>query len=451
MNRLFYPLCCLLVIISQPLLTAQDCCPIYVKRGQEAFNKPDYSKALEIWQSAKKECSDLQKCPELNNLITKAKNAISDQKAQEEAKRRAVEEERLRNRDSDGDGIRDLDDDCRSERGPKSTNGCPDSDEDGVPDHKDECPKTKGLGSASGCPDSDGDGILDKDDKCPEKRGNRDTRGCPDGDSDGVADDDDRCPEQAGDPANNGCPPDRDSDGVPDINDQCPDTLGHASANGCPDRDEDGVVDSADKCPDEKGGIETNGCPDQDSDGIPDGDDDCPYTKGAKKSGGCPDYDSDGISDYKDLCPTKDGYSSREGCPEYGSGLYVALDFSELAEFMALILEPTPLFVEEEMGGLYLKFGLGYGTGGIAIPLGVGLGFELSNRLGLFTNIDTTPLISLEGDGFYLPTHLNIGFSYAPLSYPLYLRLNLRPMGFNPDFQFFSGLTLGAGIRLGEY
>lgn len=86
--------------------------------------------------------------------------------------------------------------------------------------------------------DTDGDGIPDVEDLCPDVPGPRANGGCPvltDKDGDGVSDDIDRCPDVPGPRANFGCPwPDRDRDGVADKDDQCPDLPGPATNNGCP-------------------------------------------------------------------------------------------------------------------------------------------------------------------------------------------------------------------------
>lgn len=86
--------------------------------------------------------------------------------------------------------------------------------------------------------DTDGDGVPDLDDLCPEVPGPASNHGCPvftDRDGDGVADDIDRCPDVPGPRENFGCPwPDRDGDGVPDKDDQCPDEPGPADNHGCP-------------------------------------------------------------------------------------------------------------------------------------------------------------------------------------------------------------------------
>jgi hypothetical protein len=229
--------------------------------------------------------------------------------------------------DSDHDGIKDSDDQCKDQPedwdGFKDEDGCPDpdNDDDGIPDATDQCPFAKGDGDPSGCPgvtaaramagkkpselDKDKDGILDDIDKCPND---------PE-DYDGFQD-------------NDGCPdPDNDGDGIPDAQDKCPGTDQTADAgtntkedgrppnptDGCPafDTDKDGVADWEDQCKLEPGPPSTHGCPDKDGDGIPDKDDQCKTEPGPANTHGCPDKDGDGIADKDDKCPNlrEDGMS----------------------------------------------------------------------------------------------------------------------------------------------
>ena len=122
-----------------------------------------------------------------------------------------------------------------------------------------------------GTSDSDGDGIKDVDDLCPgtPKGVIVDQFGCPvDNDNDGVPDYLDKCMNT---PANipvdaDGCPVDSDGDGVPDYLDLCKDTPEGVPVDkrGCEyDQDEDGVPDYRDKCPGTPIGTEVNkwGCP----------------------------------------------------------------------------------------------------------------------------------------------------------------------------------------------
>lgn len=116
-----------------------------------------------------------------------------------------------------------------------------DTDRDGVPDLEDNCPAEKGT--INGCPDSDADGIADKDDNCKDVKGVAKYKGCPvpDSDGDGVNDEEDNCKLLRGIKENNGCPADRDGDGIYDAEDKCPDVAGSGDNSGCPIK----VVESA--------------------------------------------------------------------------------------------------------------------------------------------------------------------------------------------------------------
>ena len=100
------------------------------------------------------------------------------------------------------------------------------------------------LGEVSPYPlrDSDGDGVPDINDKCPGTPPGVpvDEDGCPfppDSDGDGVPDDRDACPDTPAGVAvdDRGCPLDGDGDGVPDYRDKCPDTQAGAVVgdDGC--------------------------------------------------------------------------------------------------------------------------------------------------------------------------------------------------------------------------
>jgi OOP family OmpA-OmpF porin len=90
-------------------------------------------------------------------------------------------------KDTDGDGVPDIDDLCPDVPGPKENHGCPltppvaDRDGDGVPDDKDACPDVPGPAENAGCPwaDRDHDGVPDKDDECPDEPGPIENKGCP--------------------------------------------------------------------------------------------------------------------------------------------------------------------------------------------------------------------------------------------------------------------------------
>ncbi|HEU0074392.1 MAG TPA: thrombospondin type 3 repeat-containing protein [Dehalococcoidia bacterium] len=91
--------------------------------------------------------------------------------------------------DSDGDGIRDSQDNCENQPGPSSNQGCPvtpepDSDGDGIPNSQDNCDNQPGPVSNQGCPvtpepDSDSDGIPNSQDNCDNQPGPVSNQGCP--------------------------------------------------------------------------------------------------------------------------------------------------------------------------------------------------------------------------------------------------------------------------------
>jgi outer membrane protein OmpA-like peptidoglycan-associated protein len=143
-------------------------------------------------------------------------------------------------KDTDKDGILDIDDQCVTEPGSLVTNGCPDRDADGVADKDDRCPDEKGLVTNFGCPirDTDGDGILDDKDRCVTIPGIAKYDGCPvpDSDNDKINDEEDKCPDIPGLLRYNGCPvPDTDGDGVNDEEDKCVNVPGIKENNGCPE------------------------------------------------------------------------------------------------------------------------------------------------------------------------------------------------------------------------
>lgn len=83
--------------------------------------------------------------------------------------------------DKDGDGLT-LEQEKSKKTNPKKS----DTDGDGVKDGQDNCPLQKGSPDNNGCPiDSDGDGIADNKDNCPEYGKNNsaytkfNNRGCP--------------------------------------------------------------------------------------------------------------------------------------------------------------------------------------------------------------------------------------------------------------------------------
>jgi outer membrane protein OmpA-like peptidoglycan-associated protein len=150
-----------------------------------------------------------------------------------------------RPKDTDGDTVVDLQDQCPLEPG-LLPDGCPirDRDADGITDPNDQCPLEAGV-APTGCPvrDADGDGVLDARDECRETPGIAPT-GCPDADRDTVLDRDDKCADVAGVPPD-GCPADSDGDGLVDNQDRCPTQPetknGFEDDDGCPDTLPDAV------------------------------------------------------------------------------------------------------------------------------------------------------------------------------------------------------------------
>ena len=220
--------------------------------------------------------------------------------------------------DKDGDKVSDKKDDCVTEPGLLSFNGCPDTDGDGIKDMDDDCATIPGIAEFNGCPDIDGDKIPDKDDACPEVAGLKEFNGCPDTDGDKIIDKEDDCPTVAGLKEFKGCP-DTDKDGIKDEDDLCPENFGPKENNGCPDKDGDGIFDYIDACVDVAGPKENNGCPwpDTDLDGLLDKDDECPTLAGPISNKGCPlkDTDNDGTLDKDDDCPNTPGPKTNKGCP----------------------------------------------------------------------------------------------------------------------------------------
>ncbi len=181
--------------------------------------------------------------------------------------------------DDDGDGVRDLRDNCPQAVNPDQANAdgdghgdlCDiDADNDGLPNEADNCALVENPGqtdrNADGqgdaCDDSDGDGVMDDSDNCPTTRNrdqanlDRDSEGnaCDDDDdNDGLADREDNCPLFY-----NAAQDDSDGDGHGDPCDNCSTTANHDQADldedhrgdACDDdMDDDGVANEDDNCP----------------------------------------------------------------------------------------------------------------------------------------------------------------------------------------------------------
>ena len=207
--------------------------------------------------------------------------------------------------DYDGDGNKDVYDNCPFTYNPSQK----DSDGDGIGDI---------------CDDDDDDEIIDIEDNCPNIH-NPDQK---DSDGDGWGDECDNCPDAAN-------PDQKDSDGdrAGDVCDKC------EGFDDNQDRDKDGIPDGCDKCD----GF--NDKADRDKDGVPDDCDNCPddpnperkyelnsefilaQNGGAYYKGFCtitrvrtwdsreicmmqPDSDLDGIGDACDFGNTGDGFAN---------------------------------------------------------------------------------------------------------------------------------------------
>lgn len=190
-----------------------------------------------------------------------------------------VDEGRIEDRDTDGDGTPDyLDDDSDNDGHldiDEALNDCvrdpEDSDGDGIPNYIDLDSDDNRI------PDSEEDGERDDDDDGLPNVADRDD------DGDGITDDDELGP----DPSD---PPDSDSDGTPDYHDidSDNDTIADTHERGG-DTDEDGLPDYQDT--------------DSDNDGIPDSDE-----AGDSDLSTFPvDTDEDSTPDFRDLDSDNDG------------------------------------------------------------------------------------------------------------------------------------------------
>ena len=266
-------------------------------------------------------------------------------------------------RDSDGDGLTDLRDDCPREAerfdGRRDEDGCPEAGaevlallamEAGSPGEAPpvaaapaELEALPDLPPLTPLGDGDGDGVDDDNDGCPEVAedvdGFEDNDGCPepDDDRDGIADADDRCRSEAETPNGfedeDGCPDlgsDADADGVGDFDDVCPrepeNLNGVRDWDGCPEADLEelrkelaALVAKPQRKPKPISRLSAalprpvdlpplTRLVDTDGDGLTDDIDDCPEEPEDddefEPGDGCPDPDDDGdgIPDADDKC-----------------------------------------------------------------------------------------------------------------------------------------------------
>ncbi|MDC6352221.1 gliding motility-associated C-terminal domain-containing protein [Zeaxanthinibacter sp. PT1] len=223
--------------------------------------------------------------------------------------------------DTDGDGVSDLTDNCKSIPNPDQSDAdedgqgdvCDeDDDNDGIEDHTDNCPlfsntdqtdtDIDGMGDLCD-DDDDGDGTPDENDAFPlDEAEDTDTDGDGTGDNadtdddgDGIADENDAFPldktedtDTDGDGTGNNADTDDDGDGIADENDAFP-----QDANEDRDTDGDGNGDNADT--------------DDDGDGTADEDDAFPLDENEDT-----DTDGDGTGDNADQDDDGDGYSDDE-------------------------------------------------------------------------------------------------------------------------------------------
>ncbi|WP_238474482.1 OmpA family protein [Maribacter algarum] len=275
--------------------------------------------------------------------------------------------------DSDDDGIVDIEDDCKNEKGPLENYGCPwpDQDKDGTPDKDDKCVDVPGTIDNGGCPQSNF--ILLNDFKIgfyfyEEQRylaeefmdymEGTDFKGQIQ-----LYPKDDDFFKAYNYPSGfeiryevktefevskelkkllEGYNSSKYKFTRYTVGTNTPGFISvfipYYTENG--DFDKDGVLDKNDKCPKIRGPVSNGGCPysadDWDGDGIPNDEDRCPEERGTKINNGCfkPisivqseddslkvtkvrgfDDDLDGVVNNDDDCPNEAGPSENNGCP----------------------------------------------------------------------------------------------------------------------------------------
>ncbi len=226
-------------------------------------------------------------------------------------------------KDADGDGIIDKNDNCinvsNPDQGDVDGDGIgdvcdADDDNDGLPD-SDET----NIGTNPVDPDSDDDGILDGQDNCPLTANPNQT----DRDRDGKGDACDSTDNNVISP-----PADRDSDGIPDSRDNCK-TIANASQT---DTDQDGLGDVCDG--------------DDDNDGIKDAEENQRGTNPMVA-----DSDSDGISDGEEVnsgTDPKNSDTDRDGTVDGDDGAPLNQDTTSGENSIASVAE-NELAEQEEL------------------------------------------------------------------------------------------------------
>jgi hypothetical protein len=203
--------------------------------------------------------------------------------------------------DTDGDGVRNLMDNCPALINASQT----DTDSDSRGDPCDNCPSNANVsqldsdsdGQGDACdPDDDGDGVPDASDNCPLTSNATQVNG----DADTLGDACDNCTSATnqdqlntdGDSQGNACDSDDDNDTVADGSDNCPLNANQSQANA----DGDGKGDVCDNCSSTSNSDQADG----DADGRGNVCDNCSSTPNFAQT----DTDADGKGDACDNCPS---------------------------------------------------------------------------------------------------------------------------------------------------
>jgi sulfatase modifying factor 1 len=165
-----------LSVISQDC----DCCKIRTL-GQQKYDAKDYAGAKSTWETAKK-MGDAAKCPDLKDLIAKAKKKIKPDpppnkpnKAAEAAAKKKADDEAAAKQKAADDWAKKQADELAWKYAQGNLLGCQ--------RYLADYPQGLYVKEARQCEkdysDSDGDGILNKEDACPNEKGASVDKGCP--------------------------------------------------------------------------------------------------------------------------------------------------------------------------------------------------------------------------------------------------------------------------------